>query len=198
MNTSSSISEHPEETHTELLSYVQRSSFLHQRDVTWGGAQLRITSYANQELPPQAKDYVTSVRCLVLRENEVLAIQDPHSYHLLPGGHCEAGETFEQTLRRELQEESGWTVQTPYLIGFRHLLQAYPYPPYPYPHNLHLIYCALADSYHPDMREVDGYELGAAFYPINQLEALALGPEDRAYLPLALACLEGRTSQERR
>lgn len=58
------------------------------------------------------------VNALLLRDGQVLlAKRSPHRRAYpdrwsFPGGHVEAGETFEQALRRELQEELGISPQT--------------------------------------------------------------------------------------
>lgn len=177
---------HVTEPHTELLAYLQRSRRISGVDVNWG-TRLRIESYVNPEPPPRALEYVTSVRCLVLREREVLVVRDPNGVHLLPGGHRERDETFEETVRREVLEESGWSIQAPLRqLGIRHIFHFESYPPYPYPHSLQLVYCANADAYHPEAREKDGYELGATFHSLDTIASLPLSQEDRGFLEAAL------------
>lgn len=175
------------EFHAELLEYLKNSHHISGVDVVWG-TPLRIDSYVNTKLPPRALEYTISVRCLVMRGSEVLVMQDPTNFHLLPGGHREAGESFEETIRREVLEESGWSIQPPLrFLGIRHMQHSVPYPPYPFPEHLQLVYCAHAGDYHPEAREKDDYELGATFYSLEELATLSLSQEDRGFLQAALA-----------
>ncbi|GHO49449.1 NUDIX hydrolase [Ktedonospora formicarum] len=173
------------EFYAELLEYLKQSRHISGVDVVWS-TPIRIDSYVNPKLPPRALEYTISVRCVVRRGNEVLVIRDPNGVHLLPGGHRENGETFEETLRREVLEESGWSIQPPLrFLGIRHMQHSVPHPPYPFPNHLQLVYCANAGNYHPEAREKDGYELGAAFYDPDQLATLPLSQEDRGFLQAA-------------
>ena len=72
---------------------------------------LRITSYFTDELPPL--EHISSVRCIVFRDDMVLVVREGEEAHVVPGGRREPGETLMQTLERELLEETGWTVATP-------------------------------------------------------------------------------------
>jgi ADP-ribose pyrophosphatase YjhB (NUDIX family) len=57
-----------------------------------------------------------------------MVVRDPGSVHILPGGRRRGGESLEQTLRRELLEETGWTINQPQLLGVRHFHQFGPTP----------------------------------------------------------------------
>jgi 8-oxo-dGTP pyrophosphatase MutT (NUDIX family) len=74
--------------------------------VVWGKGSgtplpLRISGYVSAEAPPLA--YVTSVRALVFRGDALLALPQ-----------------MEATLRREVLEESGWTLGARSPLGFMH------------------------------------------------------------------------------
>src|ERR1700733_13242061 len=105
---------------TELAGFLQRHKAIVTEPTVWANGQmpLSVTSYLSQELPPL--ELVTSVRAVVIQKDQVLVIQDPISYHLLPGGRREADENLLQTLQRELQEETGWSLSDIKLIGFKH------------------------------------------------------------------------------
>ena len=154
---------------------------------TWGPSQLRVSSYLSQELPPL--QYVVSVRAVVVREGQVLTVQDPTSSHILPGGRIESGETLEEALRRELLEETGWSLLDISLLGFKHLHHLTPKPaehPFPYPDFFQVIYAARPDSFSDTAKEVDGWELDATFLPLDDVRALPLTPGERLFLDEAL------------
>jgi 8-oxo-dGTP pyrophosphatase MutT (NUDIX family) len=147
-----------------------------------------IRCYLDEALPPL--DFITSVRCLLLREEEVMVVRDPRVYHLLPGGHRNAGETLEETLRREVLEETGWTVAEPALLGFMHFHHLGPRPPgyrYPHPDFLQLVYTSGAGRFIPGARLTDDYELEASWRPVAECASLVLSPADWFYLAASLA-----------
>lgn len=46
-------------------------------------------------------------------------------YHSIPGGHLEAGETFEEAAVREIKEETGMTIRNPRVICITNNLKTY-------------------------------------------------------------------------
>jgi 8-oxo-dGTP pyrophosphatase MutT (NUDIX family) len=146
-----------------------------------------VRTYLTSTLPPL--DLVSSVRALVRQDDQILVVRDPISVHILPGGRREPGETLMQTLEREVLEETGWTIQSPRLIGLVHFQHLTPRPNdyrYPYPDFLHLVYVATPDRYDAAQREVDGYELEAGFQPLTTVAALPISQGERALLQAAM------------
>ena len=69
-----------------------------------GAHRLTLRGYLTTDTPPD--QLVLAGRALVLRESEVLVVQNPDGEHVLPGGRREAGESPEDSARREVLEES--------------------------------------------------------------------------------------------
>ena len=169
----------------ELAAFLQRHTPISQISALWGTVPLIATSYLGQELPPLA--YITSVRAIMLKENQVMVVRDPESYHILPGGRREANEALLETLRRELQEETGWSLTDIIQIGFIHFHSLAPrQPEWPvHPDFVQVVYTGQAETYHPEAREQDGYELEASFRPRAELASLNLTEPDLAFLDAA-------------
>lgn len=173
----------------DLAAFLARHTPLAAESAVWGGGTLplRITSYLAGEPPPLA--YVTSANSLVFRRDLLLVGRNRDGVHIVPGGRREAGETLEATLRREVLEETGWTIAEVSALGFMLHQHLGPGPPdyaYPYPHFVRLIYTAEAATFAPEAIVPDDYELGAAFRPIAEVRSLALTPAERLFLDAAL------------
>ncbi len=154
---------------------------------TWGVLPLRIRSYAVAEVPPL--ESISSVRCVVLSGESVLAMDNPDGWALLPGGRREADETLLETLHRELLEESGWTISDPVLLGFIHYQHLGPKPVdyrYPYPVFTQVVYTARAVTEYPDKRMDDPFEQPAHFIRVSEARTLNLRGRDRVFLEAAL------------
>ena len=144
---------------------------------------LTIQSYISSEVPP-AK-YITSIRGILFHQNKVLVMRNPNGHHIIPGGRIEQGEHFEQTLKRELLEETGWTIANHTLLGFMHFHHLKPKPPqykYPHPDFLQLIYTAQAHTFNQDAKCTDDYEIEATFYPQNEIDTLDIPTFQKTYL----------------
>jgi ADP-ribose pyrophosphatase YjhB (NUDIX family) len=169
----------------DLAAFLARHTPRAEGSVVWGEDPLRITAYLGHEQPPLA--YVTSVRSLVFRGDALLVLRNRDGIHIMPGGRREAGETLEETLRREVLEETSWTLCAPIMLGFMHFHQLSPKPPglpYPHPDFVQVVYRAEAADCVPDARLPDDYEIDATFRPIADVLTLAL--DERLYLEAAL------------
>jgi ADP-ribose pyrophosphatase YjhB (NUDIX family) len=159
-----------------------------EEDYHWGELRLHVTSYLCRDLPPP--ELITSARAVVLAADGVLVVRDPTGVHVLPGGRREAGETLEQTVRREVLEETGWVIDSPRLLGVKHFRHLGPKPAgyrYMYPDFFQVVYGAQACRFDPGGRETDGYELGAEFQPTVEVQRQPLYPSERLFLAAALA-----------
>ena len=144
---------------------------------------LRLRHYVSDEHPPE--QLVTSVRCLVVKDGSVLVLRNREGYHVLPGGRCEEGESLEQSLHREVAEETGWTIEAVSRLGFIHLEHLGPKPTgyrFPHPHFFQIVYTARASEYVPEsVIDVD-YEESAAFVPMGELDSLGISDAELGYL----------------
>lgn len=167
-----------------LSAHVVRA----EEDYRWDELRLHVTSYRCRDLPPP--ELITSARAVVLAADGVLVVRDPTGVHILPGGRRQAGETLEQTVRREVLEEAGWVIDPPRLLGVKHFRHLGPKPAgyrYLYPDFFQVVYGAQAHRFEPGGRETDGYELGAEFQPTAEVQRLPLYPSERLFLAAALA-----------
>jgi ADP-ribose pyrophosphatase YjhB (NUDIX family) len=163
-----------------------------EEDYRWGELRLHVTSYLGRDLPPL--ELITSARAVVLAADGVLVVRDPTGIHILPGGRRQAGETLEQTARREVLEETGWVIDPPKLLGVKHFRHLSPKPAgyhYLYPDFFQVVYGARAQRFDPGRRETDGYELGAEFQPTAEVQRLPLYPSERVFLTAALGGVPG-------
>jgi ADP-ribose pyrophosphatase YjhB (NUDIX family) len=156
----------------DLRRFVAEHAPHAEEDVRWTHADgspmpLHVTCYVGAFGPPE--NLVTSVRAVVTEGGKVLTLRNPGGVHALPGGRRRAGETVEETLRREVMEESGYLIETPRPLGAVHLCHLAPKPsgyPYPYPDFLWLVFTAeSAGLQDASARVRDDYELEAVFEP---------------------------------
>ena len=69
-----------------------------------------------------------AARALIIRDGKILVMHRNkfgHAYYILLGGGVDPGETPEQTLAREVYEESGFTIRNPRLVFVQDVGQPY-------------------------------------------------------------------------
>lgn len=161
----------------------------HDTAVWAGGAlSLQIACYLGAEAPPL--DAVTSVRCLVFRDGAVLVVRERVDCHILPGGRREPGETLEQTARREVLEETGWSLGALVPLGFlyfRPTSDARLGHSSSSPDFIHRVYMAEAEHFDSGALQPDGNELGAEFRPLTEVASLELTADQHCLLAAATA-----------
>jgi 8-oxo-dGTP diphosphatase len=151
--------------------------------VNWSEMRFDVQTYVTQQMPPF--ELITSAKAIVRNETNVMTVRDPERVHILPGGRRENQEELEQTLLREILEETGWEVADPRLLGTKHFHHLTPKPSeysYPYPDFLQIIFVVNAVKYIAGARQVNGYELEAEFKPLQEVERLDLEASERALL----------------
>lgn len=126
----------------------------------WGGGRivLELCSYLSETVPPA--ELVTSVRGVVLTAGRVVVLRNRDGMHYLPGGRREPGESYLETLAREVREECGLALTEAEYLGFIHFRHLSPKPadyPYPYPDMYHLVYSVQSEG-RVRSEDPDGYE----------------------------------------
>lgn len=174
---------------TELAEYLSQHTAIDEETQTWGGGSvpLQVRSYVCSEFPPE--ELVTSVRGIVFRETEVLVVRVlDGNVHLMPGGRREAGESFEETFRREVLEETGWTLNHVALLGFMHFFHLSPKPDgyqYAYPEFVQVIFQGEAGSFNGLDRQIGGYEVDAGLRSMAEVKMLPMPGSQMALLAAA-------------
>lgn len=181
----------------ELSAFLARQKPIATEDVVWGESlRLRLSAYLSKDVPPLR--YVSSARAVVLRGGSVLVQRDRDSRHIIPGGRLEQNETPEVALRREIGEETGWSLGRVEAIGFLHFRHLDPKQPdyrYPYPSFVQIMYGAEAIAHCPELMIADDYVVGADLMSVAAVRKLELTPKELMYLGAALEVdgLAGRT-----
>jgi len=86
----------------------------------FAGRDLTLIWHEGRELPIDLSISQVSAFC-VNDKNEILIIKNKHGWGL-PGGHPENGESIEETLRREIKEESDCLISDFELLGYVEVL----------------------------------------------------------------------------
>lgn len=72
--------------------------------------------YVDENTVLPEKEFISAVFLVAIQGSKILAIENERGWEI-PGGHIEQGETKEEALIREVQEEAGATFSDPKLIA---------------------------------------------------------------------------------
>ncbi|MAE11006.1 MAG: hypothetical protein CL876_03675 [Dehalococcoidales bacterium] len=173
---------------SQLANYLASSRLLAEDSFSWGEMPLEMACYLNSEQPPVR--YLSSVRAIVFRDDNVHILREKRNhFYLMPRGRREKNESPEETLRRELLEETGWSLKELSVREFMHFRHLGPKPTdyrYPYPGFIWLIYTAHADDYTPETIEFDEYVRRVEFHPTDKLQKLHIDKGELALLNAAI------------
>jgi 8-oxo-dGTP pyrophosphatase MutT (NUDIX family) len=183
--------------HPDVLAVLRSATPLATARIVWpGGLLLDLAAY--HPLLPLPSEFVTSVRCLVQVDDQVIVCEAPDGPHIWPGGRRMAGESYEATARREVYEETGRRIEERLLepLGFLHYRFVDDPPhnhPYPHPDFLQIVYTTRIDGGDIDDSDpaggtgwvdVEGWEQGHHLHPLSELDDLQVSAPQRAFLDL--------------
>jgi 8-oxo-dGTP pyrophosphatase MutT (NUDIX family) len=160
------------------------SPLLDADDIQWPLARLRRRIFIGEHAWPLA--LTTSARAVVFKGSKVVVVRQSDGLsHVEPGGGLEAGETIEACVRRELAEETGWSVGALKPLGFVFLqhLERKPAPPgltRRWGDMVHALFVTEALTYDRAARDMSQIETGSRLTPIRR--ALAELEDDEAAL----------------
>lgn len=125
-------------------------------------------------------NYSIGVGALVVKEGKMLLVrraQEPgKGYWTNPGGYIEQFEPIEQTIVREVIEETGVTSKVKGVVALRDL-----------PRNIHNVYIAFAMEYLEGEPCPDGVEVDAAgFFSINEMQQMNVADFTKWLVDIAL------------
>jgi ADP-ribose pyrophosphatase YjhB (NUDIX family) len=167
---------------------LERRTPLVDGEAIWPSARLRNRLFVGDHDFPG--ELLVSARAVVFKASRVVVVDEIHGErHIEPGGGLEPGETVEQTVRREVAEECGWTVGELTLLGF-HFLEPLTQPR---PHlsrrwgpMVHAIFVTEGLSYSRAAKDMTQIEIGSRLTPISRA-LVELRPDQAALLRAAVA-----------
>lgn len=174
----------------ELAEFLGPLTPFAEEMVTWTTGNMRLACYLTDRRPPRR--YVTSARAVVTGGSRVLVIYDPTGRHIMPGGRLQLHESPEEALRREVLEETGWSLACFRPIGILHYRHVDPVPEgwaFPHPDFLQIVYAGRPGTYHPELKQEDEFVLGSEFATVADARRLSLNAGQQAFLEAALGMI---------
>ncbi|MFC4456443.1 NUDIX hydrolase [Deinococcus sonorensis] len=159
-----------------LLQFLRRHGTFDGWQESWNSVPLAFRVGLTHALPP--RDFIASVRTLVLRGDDVLLVHAEVPILTL-GGRPEAGETLHEALIREVAEESGWHARPLSIIGFihaQHLDEQRPAWGRPAPHFVDVVFASEALEFAPGRQ--DAGEWPCEFIPVAAVHEAGVHPID--------------------
>lgn len=130
--------------------------------------------------------FVLGALCYLFRGEEVLMLKRNKAPHLgkwtAPGGKLEVGESPDECVRREIQEETGYRLAKPHLRGIATVTDIF-YPIY------WQLFIFTAHEFQIGQRQDDEGDL--AWLPLHEILRYDLPEADKLYLPILLDSPQG-------
>ena len=123
-----------------------------------------------------------TVRAVIIHDQKVLLLRkgedDKGERYTLPGGAQEIGETLQQALIRECQEEIDCLIE---IVDLIHVADYFKFRPDPEPHQRHqlelLFQCEIPSSYTPrNGSHPDKHQLDVQWVDLHKLNEIILSP----------------------
>ena len=164
----------------ELNVFLKNRTAIATEQIVWTevASIFKVNTYLGTDLPPL--ELVSSVRGIFTDSERVMLMRNTDETHIMPGGRREPGETFEQTLSREIAEETGWLTGHYQVLGFWHFHNIAIRPAEiadKHPGDfLQLIYVAWPIEFRPDLKLADDYEVESRFVSVQEILAMTFNP----------------------
>jgi len=161
-----------------LKAYLDRHPAHHETTERWPiQGEMRVRLCLGSSWPPG--EVCSSILGIVMNSfGQVLFLypSTPNGSiaHFLVGGRAEAGERPEETVIREVGEETGWRVEPRRMIGFRHFFHLEPRrekTDRPYPDFIQPIFVARAIAYDEKLARAED-RMPAEFIDLGRAESL--------------------------
>jgi ADP-ribose pyrophosphatase YjhB (NUDIX family) len=169
---------------TQLLGTIRPFA---SEDVTWPrGIELHLDAYLTSTVP--SPDYITSVRAVVLTDAGCAVLKNVDGVHALPGGRRHPAEPIDETLRREILEETGCSISVCRPLGFLHFHHLTPMPTdysYPYPDFVNALFAVRATPTSEFSGDPDGYETHLEFVPPGEIDWIRIPAYQRPLVSAA-------------
>ena len=125
-------------------------------------------------------NYSIGVGALVVKDGKILLVRRSHDpgkgYWTNPGGYIEQWETIEETIIREVEEESGIKAKVNNILALRDL-----------PRGIHNLYVAFGMEYISGTPRPDGMESDdAGFYSVEEMKSMNVADFTKWLVQIAL------------
>jgi 8-oxo-dGTP pyrophosphatase MutT (NUDIX family) len=139
-----------------------------------------------------ARKLVTTALALAFAGNHLLMTNLTSRGWDIPGGHVESGERPDETVRREVYEETGATLESLHLLGYQRLRLLGPKPGsyrYPYPDSYQAFYWAQVASLDDFLPTAEAQ--GRALFPPSKAQMLSWVRKNQDLYEVALQMTNG-------